>query len=272
MLRKKAVKSPREKKPKNQSLTGGRPLNIVLHGPPGVGKTDFAANFPNAGFIIDPKEVGIHDLVDYKRCPTPKFIKVAKSFSKLRSITDDICADPQGCETVVYDSATGFELQCFKHHCKENFDNDWTKEGFYAFQSGPKNAAKTDWNDLLDDISKLNDAGLSTILIAHTQVKPYQNPSGKDYDRFTPYLDKETWAQTHRWAQTILFYNYSVETEQKGKGKAKAKDEDARFIFTTWTPAFDAKNRFGLPSCIDAGDSGGEAFENFREALVACRK
>jgi hypothetical protein len=38
-------------------------------------------------------------------------------------------------------------------------------------------------------------------------------------------------------------------------------------LFTEWTPAYDAKNRMGLPPYIEAGDSGAETFRNFCNAI-----
>ena len=45
-----------------------------------------------------------------------------------------------------------------------------------------------------------------------------------------------------------------------------------RVLCTTRHAAYDAKTRAGLPAEINMGDSGQEAWNNFREALNACKK
>jgi len=238
---------------------------MVIYGPSGVGKTELAAHFPNAGFLYDPQEPGIVDLLAFRKVPEPMFKeKVIDHKDHLRML-EKVASGKLECETLVEDSLTGFEKLCFHHHCNEHYNGDLTKEGFYAYGQGPKQAAKFDWSDYIDLLDAVREAGINVILLAHAQVKPYNNPEGPDYDRFIPYLDKETWQAIHRWAQSLLFYNYCVSTEKKGL-KTKAKDGE-RQIVTSWTPAADAKNRYGLPQYIEAGCSGKEAYENFEAAF-----
>lgn len=249
---------------------GKSPLALVEFGPPGVGKTDFAGHFPNAGFVIDPQEDGILDLVEFGKTPEPVFIEEVDNFLALLDLCEQIAT--RDCETVVFDSLTGFEKICFQHHCRENFDDDWSVKGFYSFQQGPKNAAKTDWPRFLDALEIIRANGKNVILIAHAQVKTFNNPEGADYDRFTPYLDKETWQQTHRWAKAVLFYNYHVEIEKKGPRAKADPDSERRFLYTEWSPAYDAKNRYGLDPLIDAGRSGEDAFQAFATAFKKAAK
>lgn len=268
---KKPISKPSPKKvpsEKGTGFCGKSPFFMVLYGPSGVGKTAFAANFPNAGFLIDNQEDGIRDLIEFGQAPEPKFIEEVDSWESTIDILESVATGEREISTLVMDSMTGFEKLCFIYHCRENFEDDWSKKGFYNYSQGPKNAAKTDWPKMLD---RINDcrlaANVNVILIGHSQVKSFDNPEGDNYDRFIPYLDKETWAQTHRTAKLVLFYNYHTEFQEKKGPKAKANlDQDQRFLYTIRTPAFDAKQRHGLPSLIDAGESGEEAYKNFREA------
>lgn len=255
---------PQRSSPVKTSL-GKRALSIVLYGPSGVGKTSFAANWPGCGFFYDPQEAGIEDLVEYKQCPAPKLSQKVNSFEALMDHASDIANKKYDIQTVVFDSMTGFEKLCFKFHCKEYFDNDWSKKGFYSYFAGPKNAAKTDWPRFLDALDAIRDSGINTILIGHSEVRQFSNPEGADYDRWIPYLDKETWQQTHRWAQCVLFYNYhvSIEKEESSPKRKANMTSERRFLYTTRTAAYDAKNRYGLPPLIDAGDDGAEAYKSF---------
>ena len=245
-------------------------------------------------FIIDSQEEGITTLTEYGLCPEPSSIEIASDWSHLQELTVNLAEQghelngfhgksaiqmvlygPAGvgktslaanmpANTVVFDSLTGFEKLCFQYHCEEYFDGDWSKDGFYSYSKGPKQAAKTDWPEWLDALNAVRQSGINVVLIAHsTPPKEYNNPDGANYDRYNVYLDKETWSQTHRWSKANLFYNYHVEVDKKG-GRTKARtDTEERFLYTQWSPAFDAKNQYNLPALIDAGSDGAEAYAAF---------
>lgn len=251
---------------------GRRPFGMVLFGGSGVGKTSFGANFPNAGFICDPQEEGILDLLDGRNPPPkPTYLKTADSWLDLFDKLDDLATGPRKCDTLFLDSGTGLEKLCFAYHCAEHFEGNWSSKGFYAYQQGPKNAAKTDWPGLLDKLEAVRTNGINVSVICHTQVKTFNNPEGPDYDRYTPYLDKEIWQHLHRWASMVLFYNFKVDLEKSKSQTVKSKvkgDSEQRFIYTEWSPSFDAKNRFNLEPLIDAGSSGKSAYEAFRRVYT----
>jgi hypothetical protein len=262
------VSSPPKKSAKTtEGYHGKSPLAMIMYGVPGVGKTEWAGHFPDVGFIYDPQEPGCQDLYEFGSIPKPTFMEEADSWSATIKLLEKVATGKLKCSTLVLDSLLGFEKLCFQYHCAKYFDNDWSKEGFYAFQSGPKNAAKTDWPELIDYCDAVRAVGTNVILLAHSEAKLFNNPEGPDYDRYIPVMDKATWAVCHRWAKAILFYNYQVSVEKKGI-KAKARQDEQRNIYCTWTPAYDAKNRYNLGSVIEAGGSGKEAYQNFERAFI----
>lgn len=252
----------------------GKPaVTIFSYGPSGVGKTSLWAHMPRPMFIVDPQEEGIEDLVEFGQAPEPAAPTViVENFEKCLEELYEVAGGKYDINSLILDSATGFEKLCFQYHCEQFFEGDWSKGGFYAFQQGPKNAAKTDWPRFLDACDMVRRAGINVVLIGHSQVKPYSNPEGPDYDQFLPYLDKETWQQTHRWAKAVIFYNHNVGMEKQGlKTKPKSGAVD-RFLYTTHSATYAAKNRWGLEPAIDAGTSGEEAFANFLDAFRKAAK
>lgn len=243
-------------------------LACVLYGISGVGKTSLAAHFPDCAFIIDPQEGGIRDLVSFRKCPAPREIMVAEGWEHLLALSEKV-ATRREIKTVCYDSATGIEQLCFRYHCKKYYDDDWSSKGFFSYMQGPKNAAKRDWPEFIQAMEVIRESGKNVIFIAHSQVKPFSNPEGPDYDRYTPYLDKETWAATHRWASLVMFYKFEDEITKTGP-KAKAKGDARRIICTEHTSHYDAKNRYGLSPIINAGDSPAESYKAFITAYNRC--
>jgi hypothetical protein len=245
------------------------PYIIVVHGVGGIGKTSWAAHSDKPLFLVDDQELGIFDLmaskqIDFKVPVMPK----AESWPQVLEMLDEVVEKGvgQGYKTLVLDSATGMEYLCFLHHCEEAYEGDWSRRGFFNYQQGPKSAAKSLWPEFLRKLLAIRSTGMNVIMIAHSQIKSFSNPEGPDFDRWVPYLDKEIWATTFRVMENVFFMNYFVDVEtQKGltsKGKGKGGQ---RYLYTTWAPAYDAKNRWGLIEPISMGDSAAEAFSNFAE-------
>ena len=268
----KVVKKPpsRNSKPE-QGETGfyGRPaVTIFSYGPSGVGKTSLWANMPRPMFVVDPQEEGIEDLVEFGQAPEPaQPTIVVEDWQETMKTAEAIANGKYNIQSAIFDSVTGFEKLCFQSHCEEHFQGDWSKQGFYAFQQGPKNAAKTDWPRFLDALDAIRRSGINVVLIGHSQIKNFDNPDGDDYSQFVPYLDKEVWQQTHRWAKAVIFYNHDMAFEKKGLKTKVKKGSESRFLYTSHSAAYAAKNRWGLEPAIDAGMSGSEAYENFIEAF-----
>lgn len=256
--------------PKNHAKTPWkRPLALIIYAQSGLGKSSFAAAFPKPVFIVDPNDTGIQELVDEKQVPEPVAIHQVESFSELIDIGPSRVDEflQEGAETVVFDSLTGMEFLCFTQMCEEEYDGDWSKEGFMSYQQGPVSAAKSLWPRFLTSLNTFIQNGLNVVLIAHSQIKQFNNPASASYDKFTPYLHKETWQQTHRWASIVLFMNQEVETRKEG-AKIKASETAlTRNVYTEPSPIYDAKNRHGLEPLFEMGSDGVECFKNFCQSF-----
>lgn len=245
---------------------------ICHYGVSGVGKTSMWSFLPKVGFLFDPRDEGIEDLVRFGQCPEPHWQAQASDWDDTKRLLSEVANQEHGVEHLVVDSLTGFELFCFRAHCAENFGGDWSKEGFLAYQQGPKNAAKTDWPEFLDLLDDVRRSGISVVVIAHSQVKPFNNPDGENYDQHMPYLEKDTWQQTHRWAKAVLFHHIEVALEKKGTKWKARQDVSDRCIYTEPGPTFVAKNRWGIATRIDCGNSPRESYDNFMSAYLKAGK
>lgn len=253
------------------------PFRMVLYSPPGAGKSSFAAEFPNCGFIIAKDELGIEILVSARRVPEPVFIWKATSFSDGKiQVRDDgkpgytgsgIALIGKACasdaETICIDAATGYQLMGFTEHCKKYYNDDWTNEGFYAYQQGPKNFAARDWPIFIEALTALNECGKNVIVLCHSQSKPYKNPQGDDFEQFSPLLEKEVYGALARWSSMLLFMNIHVDVVSRGLRKKADDVSEKRFLYTDGFGSYQAKNQYGLSPLIQVGDSSRSAYEAF---------
>jgi len=242
-----------------------RPSAMLIMGPPGIGKSTLAGNIPN--IIVQP--FGQEDTwsllkqssavpVDLPVLPrATKWLDLMINLEALR--TED-----HPYRGVAIDTATCAEALCHEHVTDSQFGGSW--DAFMAYHRGYEVALGT-WTDLTAKLDALRDErGMSVVLLGHTKVAPFKNPEGEDFDRFQPDLHKKTAAALTRWADAVLFATYYIEVED-GKGKGGK----SRVMHTQWCPAWEAKNRLGLPPMIDMGESGAEAWGNLRTAIKGAR-
>lgn len=180
-------------------------------------------------------------------------------------------------KTVVIDTLNGAERLCHEHVCERDNGGSW--ESFLAYGKGPE-IALADWRVFLNKCDDLRSARkMMVFFLIHTKVKPFKNPTGADYDRYQPDMNDKTWGLSHKWADVVLFGNFSVtvtgqnmkeivDTSKKGKGLGGKQ----RVIYTERDAAYDAKNRLGLPPEIDMGDSATDGWLNFSAAVKAARE
>lgn len=242
------------------------PSRMILHAIPKWGKTSFASMAPKPIFLMTRGEDGLLSLMDSGLVPpTPHFPETLRGWPDLMLALSELNVGSHEFRTVVIDTLNGAERLAHEHACTHSCGGDWEK--FDAYGRGTKISLPL-VIDLTTALDRLREKGMSVILLAHSQVKTFRNPSGADYDRWEPVLAKESWAHLDRWADMILFGMFEVVAEEKrGQSKAKAKGGKVRLLMTERQAEFDAGNRHGLPSEIECGESAQEAWANFAEAL-----
>lgn len=248
--------------------TTGRnlPARIVLHGVEGVGKTTFAAHAGDVLFAMMRGETGVETLIDAGQLPGMSHTEELTTWEQLLGLVDQLTEKEHSYKNLVIDSAGPAERLCHEMVCARDYKSDWGERGFMGYMRGYETSL-TEWLDLLQRLDKMRTARrVRPILIAHTKVATFKNPEGPDYDRYTIDLHHKTWGITAKWADMILFANYYTVVDESGS-RAKGTGGSERILYTQRTAAWDAKNRHGLPQEIPMGDSGGEAWHHFIEAI-----
>lgn len=250
------------------------PSRIVFYGVEGIGKTSLGAHAPNPIFGMSLGETGLLTLLDNGRlAPTPHFDEWSCWGEALDNL-DFLLRNPNWMpdrRCLVLDTGNGLERLCHDHVCDTQFQGD--RGQFMAFAKGPDVALPT-WTALLTLLDKIRAVRkMGVIMLCHAKVKKFSNPEGEDYDRYTVDMDPKTWSLTHKWADIVLFGNYKTEVKKNyGQMKAKGTSDQGRHFFTRRMPAFDAKNRHGLPDTISMGKKPVEGWNNLAAALKKSRE
>lgn len=213
---------------------------VVLYGPEGIGKSSLAAQFPKPIFIDTE---GSTTELNVDRLPKPT------SWTMLNQQVEWAKQQVGRFETLIIDTVDWAEMQCTEFVCAQH-----GKKGVEDFGYGNGYVyVKEELGRFLNKLSDVIDAGMNVVLTAHSQIVKFEQPDEMGaYDRYQLKLGKKTSSQTaplvKEWADMVLFLNYktfSVAADEKGR-KHKAQG-GVRTIYATHHPAWDAKNRHGLP-------------------------
>lgn len=216
-----------------------RAQKAIVFGPEGIGKSTFAAQFPNAVFI-DTEGSTYH--MDVARTPEPS------SWSMLLEQVKYFKANPQACGTLVIDTADWAERLCIEDICAKH-----KKEGIEDFGYGKGYVyLSEEFGRLLNLLEELVGIGINIVFTAHAQMRKFEQPDEMGaYDRWEMKLQRKTAPMVKEWADMVLFCNYETtvvnvdgQGAQKGKNKAQG---GKRVMYTSHHPCWDAKNRHGLP-------------------------
>lgn len=212
---------------------------VVLYGPEGIGKSSFAANFPDSLFIDTEGSTSNMDVARFGK-PT--------SWSLFLSQIEYVKQN-KPCKTLVIDTIDWAERMAIENLCQTN-----QKKSIEDFGYGSGYIKlEEEIGRLLNLLQDVVDLGINVVLTAHAQIRKFEQPDEMGaYDRYELKLGKKTSARTSalvkEWADMVLFMNYktfSVAADKDGK-KHKAQG-GTRTIYTSHHPAWDAKNRHGLP-------------------------
>jgi hypothetical protein len=221
----------------------------VVYGVPGIGKTSFAASAP------DPIVIGTEDgSTRYGATETP----VAKTIDDVEDTLKDLLKTEQY-KTVVIDALDGIEALCDESVCRERKVKSIEDIGYGkgTVMSNERFAA------LVKIFEDLRTSGRNVILIAHSHVKTVNDPTQPAaYDRHQLKLREKNSAKVSEWADAVLFATYEMFVKTEGKSiKGKAYGDGKRVVYTERRPAWDAKNRDGLPLCM------GLSWQDYESAL-----
>lgn len=248
---------------------------MIFYGPPGIGKSSFAASIQDVVFLIEKQERGIGQLKQSGLVSlTLPILPVSEKWTDVLEMLESLRTGEHNFKALAIDAMGGFERLCHEEVCRREYNGQWGDRGFGAYKRGYETSL-ADWRLFLGALDKLRDERqMSIVLLGHAKVSTFKNPDGPDYDRYEVDVHELTWNLTHRWANIVLFANFDVafSSDDQNKKKAKARGGKTRSIYTEYDAAFDAKNQHNLPPVIDMGGSGQESWGNLVTAIRDGRK
>lgn len=222
------------------SVTSGvqtAPVKVVLYGPEGIGKSSFAAKFPQPVFI--DTEGGTKRL-NVARLPAPT------SWAMLLDEVAEVRKGNVPCRTLVIDTADWAERLCTEAVCaraKVHGIEDFGYGKGYTY-------LKEEFSRLLDALEEVLATGRHVVVLAHAAITKFEQPDAVgNYDRWSMKTSKQVAPLLREWCDMLLFANYKTIVEKSGSGQnAKNKASGSRRVmYTAHHACWDAKNRFGFP-------------------------
>jgi protein-arginine kinase activator protein McsA len=110
-----------------------------------------------------------------------------------------------------------------------------------------------EFEKLINYLDKIIANGINVVITAHAAMRKQEQPDEMGaYDRWELKLQsKQVKSMIKEWADMVLFANYKTYVIEDDKTKSKKAQGGKRVMYTSHHPCWDAKNRYGLPDCVD---------------------
>ena len=219
------------------------PPRIAIIGVEGVGKSTAGAQMPNPIFLC--AEDGLVG---------KQFEGVANAspatWTDTLAFLDILANETHDYKTLVVDTVDWLEPKLYAFICDRDSTKDkkLTSVEDYGYGKGYV-VACNEFRGLLAKLEILNRKGMGIVILAHSQIKAFNNPTGENYDRYELKVAKQIGSLTKEWVDAVLFARFETYTKKDGL-KAKGMGGANRVVHTSHCAGWDAKNRYSLPELL----------------------
>lgn len=228
-----------------RKVNPNKPYRIMVYGREGVGKSTLGARAERPLFITP--EGGADHLRDKNEERVDEYPGI-RTWDDLKSALQKVLKEEHNFKTLVLDSADWIETICQTAILAGSSKSISTVDGGYG--AGYKKS-KAMHKELLEIISAIRDQrNMNIIITAHAHVKDAKDPEMlADYDTYVIKCHEDVSSMWREWVDGLFFVRFKTfvkESDDTQKHRAIGTGE--RILYTVQSPAFQAKNRYGLPA------------------------
>lgn len=216
------------------------PWRFLVYGPHGVGKSTFGADPVLAPIFLDLED-GLAT-IEAKRFP-----RIASTQDFARYV-DALIDEEHPFKTLVVDSIDWLEKLVHEEVAREA-----GKKSVGEIDFGKGYARSTSIiNACLQHLDALRrNAGMNILMIGHSTIEHFEDPSTEPYDRYIPRLHKGVNPVVCEWCDAVLFATFRIGTKESdggfGRKRVRAVGRGDRILLTEERPSHRAKNRYSFP-------------------------
>ena len=161
---------------------------VVLYGPEGIGKSTFAAQFPDPVFLDTE---GSTASMDVARIEPLSWMEMLSDIKEIINGNIDV-----PCRTIVVDTADWAEKMCADHVCAQNH---WDSISSPGYGTGYR-VAWEEFGKLLNLLSEAADKGFNIVITAHAMMRKFEQPDeAGSYDRWEMKLQNSPKSNICAW-------------------------------------------------------------------------
>ncbi len=220
------------------------PPRILIYGPPKIGKTSLAAEFPAPVFI--QTEEGTPGGLELESWQADSFDIVIEALAALYT-------EPHEFKTVVIDSLSALERLVWAETGKRGDDKGSSKTRIEDFGYGKGYVyALNVWQEVLDGLNALRrDFSMNVVLIGHSKVDRFDDPDTVSYSRYKVDLHDKASEMMNREMDAIFCIKTDVTIQEEDLGFKKTRSRAAgglsRWIYCNGRASHVAGNRYDMP-------------------------
>lgn len=225
-----------------------KPPRVMIYGHEGVGKSTFGAKAYKPIFLSP--EGGTDHLSNSDGGPVDELVGIS-TWDGLRAGIKNLMTEAHEFKTVVLDSADWIEGLAHAHIIgKSGFTIITVNKGYGAGYRQSQNMHQ----ELIADLSELREKrNMSVIITAHAHVRAVKDPdSSHDYDAFEIKCHEQVSSLWREWCDALFFVRFRTFTKSSDETeRARALTDYSRSVHAIKNPAYQAKNRYGMPPELD---------------------